>query len=106
MLLELATGTCRGKVGALVDVRRAYFYAPARRRVFVELPPEDYQPGNEHMCGLLRYNLYGTRDVAQNWEEELGSYTQQSKTDERKRVLVRVERSHRENGDCCSRAWG
>ena len=62
-----------GKVVALVDVRRAYFYAPARRRVFVELPPEDYQPGDEHMCGLLRYSLYGTRVAAQNWEEELAT---------------------------------
>ena len=25
------------------------------------------------MCGLLRYSLYGTRDTAQNWEEELAS---------------------------------
>ena len=58
---------------ALVDVRRAYFYAPARRRVFVKLPPEDHQAGDEHMCGLLQYSLYGTRDAAQNWEEELAT---------------------------------
>ena len=58
---------------ALVDVRRAYFHAPARRRVIVELPLEDCQPGDEHMCGLLRYILYGTRDAAQNWEEDLAS---------------------------------
>ena len=38
-----------------------------------ELPPEDYQLGDEHRCGLLRYSLYGTRDAAQNWEEELAS---------------------------------
>ena len=25
------------------------------------------------MCGLLQYSLYGTRDAAQNWEEELTS---------------------------------
>ena len=73
VLSEIATGTRRRKVVALVDVRRAYFYAPARRRVFVELPPEDYQPGDEHMCGLLRYSLYGTRDAAHNWEEELAT---------------------------------
>ena len=30
VLSEIATGTRRGKVVALVDVRRAYFYAPAR----------------------------------------------------------------------------
>ena len=73
VLSEVATGTRRGKVVALVDVRRAYFHAPARRKVFVELPPEDYQPGDEHMCGLLRHSLYGTRDAAQNWEEDLAS---------------------------------
>ena len=62
-----------GKVVALVDVRRACFYAPARRRVFVVLPPGDYQPGDEHMCGVLQYSLYGMRDATQNWEEVLTS---------------------------------
>ena len=71
VLSEIATGTRGGKVVALVDVRRAYCYAPARRRVFVELPPEDYQPIDEHRCGLLQYSLYGTRDAAQNWAKEL-----------------------------------
>ena len=51
VLSEMATGKREGKVVSLVDVRRAYFYTPVRRRVFVELPPEDYQPGDEHMCG-------------------------------------------------------
>ena len=49
VLSEIATGTRRGKVVALVDETKAYFYAPARRRVFVELLPEDYQAGDEHM---------------------------------------------------------
>ena len=73
VLSEIATGKRGGKVVDLVDVRRAYFCARARRKVFVELAPEDYQPDDEHMCGLLRYSLYGTRDAAQNWEEELAS---------------------------------
>ena len=73
VLSEIATGEREGNVVALVDVRRAYFHAPAPRKVFVELPPEDYQLGDEHMCGLLRYSLYGTRDATQNWEEELAS---------------------------------
>ena len=58
VLSEIATGKRRGKVVALLDVGRAYLYAPVRRRVFVEIPPEDYQPGDEHMWGLLRYSLY------------------------------------------------
>ena len=56
VLSEIATGKREGKVVALFDVRRAYFYALARRRVFVELPPEEYQAGDEHMCGLLQYS--------------------------------------------------
>ena len=73
VLSEIATGKRGGKVVALVDVRMAYFYAPARRQVFVELPPEDCQPVDEHMCELLRYSLYGTSDDAQHLEEELAS---------------------------------
>ena len=48
-----------------IDVRRAYFHAPARRLVYVKLPPEEEEPG---MCGKLVKALYGTRDAAQNWE--------------------------------------
>ena len=72
---------------AHVDVRRAYFFAPSRRRVFVELPPEDYQASDEHMCGLLRYSLYGTRHATQNWEEEFASTLSELKSDERDRVV-------------------
>ena len=73
VLSEVATGKRGGKVVALVDVRSAHFYAPSRRRVFVELPPDDCQAGDEHMCGLLQYGLHGNRNAAQNWEEEFAS---------------------------------
>ena len=73
VLSEAATNTDKQQVVCIVDVRRAYFYAPVRRRVYVELPPEDWQEGDENMCGRLQQSLYGTRDAAQNWEEELGS---------------------------------
>ena len=63
------------KVVALVDVRRAHFYAPSRRRVFAGLPSECYQTGDEHMCGLLQYSLYGTRRAAQNSEEKHAAST-------------------------------
>ena len=63
-LSKIATDNREGKVVALVDVRRAYFYV---------LREGDDQAGDEHMCELLRYSLYGTRDAVQNWEEELAS---------------------------------
>ena len=51
------------------DVKKAYFYAPATRRVFVVLPDEDRLPGEEGLCALLLKSLYGTRDAAYNWTE-------------------------------------
>ena len=64
----------KGRVMVTVDVRRAYFYAKARRKIYVELPDEDKGPGDVDMCGMLNVSLYGTRDAAQNWEEELGGF--------------------------------
>ena len=48
-----------------LDIKKAHFWAPARRRILVELPDElglstDY-------VGLLRRSLYGTRDAPSNW---------------------------------------
>ena len=45
------------------DVTRAYFYARARRKVYVELPEEDWEEG---VRGRLEMSKYGTRDAAQN----------------------------------------
>ena len=40
-----------GKTKLMVqDVKKAYFYAPATRDVYVKLPPERHQPG---MCAKL-----------------------------------------------------
>ena len=36
----------------------------------MKLPQEDHEEG---MCGKLNVSLYGTRDAAQNWEEEYSS---------------------------------
>ena len=48
------------------DVSRAYFYAPAARPVYVRIPEEDRQEGDQDMCGRLRVSMYGTRDAALN----------------------------------------
>ena len=52
------------------DISRAFFHARAKREVFVQIPAEDKQVGEENMCGRLEYSMYGTRDAAQNWYEE------------------------------------
>ena len=67
VLSMLATGDKSEKL-MINDVSRAFFCAPARRQVFVELPKEDKDHGD--MVGGLNYSMYGTRDAAQNWGEE------------------------------------
>ena len=57
-----------------IDVRRAYFYAKAKRPVYIEIPAEDWAPGDELMVARLNLSLYGTRDAAQNWAAEYTSF--------------------------------
>jgi hypothetical protein len=64
-------GDWRSKVLMTIDIKRAYFYAKSIRPTYIELPQEDYEPGDEHKCGILKLSLYGTRDAAMNWEAEI-----------------------------------
>ena len=57
-----------------LDVKRAHFYAKAKRAVFVQLPMEDPMSQDPEACGELLYSMYGTRDAASNWEEEYSEY--------------------------------
>ena len=68
LLSKMAAGRQRTLVYA--DVSRAYFYAPASRAVYVDLPEEDPEPGDEDMCGRFDVSMYGTRDAALNCAEE------------------------------------
>ena len=61
----------RGRAIMVVDIKRAYFYARSIRPPYIELPSEDYQQGDENMCGILKFSLYGTRDAAMNWDAEI-----------------------------------
>ena len=57
-----------------VDVKRAYFYAKSTRAIYVEIPIEDYEDGDELRVGKLNLSLYGTRDAAQNWSKEYTAF--------------------------------
>ena len=59
---------------AVADVRRAYFYAPATRAIFIEIPTEDREAADDNMVGKLELSLYGTRDAAMNWALEYTGY--------------------------------
>ena len=70
MLSKLASD--RNKKVMYADVSRAYFYARAARAVYVKLPDEDVEEGDEGMCGMLNVSMYGTRDAVLNWATEYG----------------------------------
>ena len=76
MLSLLAGGRSRGMKLMYADVSRAYFYAKAVRPVYVKLPDEDLEEGDEHRCGRLKMSMYGTRDAALNWSLEYAATLQ------------------------------
>ena len=58
------------KVIMVNDVARAFFEAPARRTICVELPEEEETHEGDDV-GLLLQSLYGTRDASANFQEEV-----------------------------------
>ena len=49
-----------------IDVSRAYFHAKAQRHVLIRLPVEDRMVADARKIGLVKKNMYGTRDAASN----------------------------------------
>ena len=70
--LMVMTGKAKGRM-LHIDARRAYVYAPAKRPVYINIPPEDRVQNEKAACGRLNALLYGTRDAARNWEEHDGA---------------------------------
>ena len=61
------------KVFMLNDVSRAFFEAPAKRNICIEMPKEDMTESDirHGKVGHLRMSLYGTRDASPNWQQEV-----------------------------------
>ena len=53
------------------DVARAFFETNATRHVCVELPEESLEGRGGDKVAMLNKNLYGTRDAAMHWQEEV-----------------------------------
>ena len=72
---EAATVEEGGELGQKVimiqDISRAFFEAKATRDLCVELPEEDRDESAGDMVGHMQMSLYGTRDAAMNWQEEV-----------------------------------
>ena len=57
----------RNQCLVFLDIKKAHFWADARRRILVELPAET-GVDTPKFVGLLKKSLYGTRDAPANWE--------------------------------------
>ena len=53
-----------------IDVKRPYLYAAARKEIYIEIPMENWQPGDADKLAKLNFSFYGKRNAAQNWTEE------------------------------------
>ena len=60
-----------------LDVVRAYFYAPATRAVYIQIPAEDRLTGDEGHVAQLNLSFYGTRDAAKNWTQTYTAFLEQ-----------------------------
>ena len=59
------------KVLTVCDVFRAFFYAPVRHEIYVELCEEAKKTVEDNnMCGKLRMSMYGT-NAAHNWHKKV-----------------------------------
>ena len=59
------------------DVASAFFEAKAIRKICVELPEECAESLGGRNVALLNRSLYGTRDAAMNWQEEVAKEMRQ-----------------------------
>lgn len=55
----------------LIDVKKAFLYGKARRRIYVEFPEEDKRKPLVDCVGRLNKAMYGTRDAPVVWQEHL-----------------------------------
>merc|ERR1711954_121436 len=53
-----------------LDVKSAFLYGAARRKIYIELPGADPQAGGSKVR-VLHKALYGTRDAPQIWQHEV-----------------------------------
>ena len=64
-LLSTVARSQKRNIGDMVnDVSRAYFHARTQRPIYVEIPSEDFDDGDEYNCAELDFSMYGTRDAA------------------------------------------
>jgi hypothetical protein len=87
-----------------IDVRRAYFYAKTTRPVYIEIPIEDYEAGDEGKVGKLILSLHGTQDAAKELGQGVREVLEGVWVHGRARIAVQLQ-AHAARSDADG-AWG
>ena len=75
---------------AVTGIKRSYFYAPARKPIFIDIPKDDLQMGDERCVGQLHVSLCGTRDATQNWAHEYTTFHAGSRVPSGPRATLQI----------------
>ena len=64
------------KVLMINDISRAFFDAPVKRNICIELPDEELTEEDRArgVVGKLNLSLYGTRDASVNFQQEVRKF--------------------------------
>ena len=54
----------------IFDISRAHFMPKCQRELYIELPAEDREPGEEDHVGRLNRGMYGFRDASNAWMKD------------------------------------
>ena len=71
-LISHTTSGPKKKALMVCDVSRAFFYAPVKHEIYVELCEEANKTVEDNnMCAKLRMSMYGTKVAAQIWQKKV-----------------------------------
>ena len=54
----------------IFDISRAHFMPKADRELYIDIPEEDREPGDEGKVALLLRNMYGFRTASNGWQKD------------------------------------
>ena len=64
-------GWCPSQRIMVMDIKRAFLYAPIHRELYIELPDEANPEGARDVVGRLHKAMYGTRDAPLCWQRHV-----------------------------------
>lgn len=77
LIFDVASSAVGAKIVIIMDVKCAFLYGAAKRRIYIALLEQDPKHAGGRHLGLLKRSMYGTRDAPQVWQEEVERHMRQ-----------------------------